>query len=137
MARAASVTPARASAVRLPFATGRTPPRMWGLQAPPPSDPNFGRHPTTVHGGLQGLVVALVLVRVGLGEGREGVVEGLALAQVRRDGDAVTRAGVGQGQRLGAQPPVAHLALGHDLLRIDRALPVPELADVEVARLPV
>src|SRR5262245_45583690 len=137
MARAASVTPARASADRLPFATGRIPPRNWGLRAPPPSEANFGRYPTTVHGGPEGLVVPLVLIRVGLGEGGEGVVEGRALAQVRRDGDAVARAGVGQGERLAADPRVGHRAVGHHPVRIDRALPVPQLADVEVAPLPI
>src|SRR4029453_18140027 len=137
MARAASVTPARASGAKLPFATGRIPPRMWGRPAPRPSEANLSRYPTTLHGGPESLVVPLVLVRVGLGEGGESVVERRALAQVRRDGDAVARAGVGQGERLAPGPPVAHLALGHGLVRIERTLPVPELADVEVAALPV
>ena len=46
----------------------------------------------------EGVVVALVLVGVGLGELDEGPVEGVAAAEVGGDGDAVAGAGVGPGQ---------------------------------------
>src|SRR4029453_3609075 len=93
MARAASVTPARASGAKLPFATGRIPPRRGGRPAPRPSEANLSRYPTTVHGGPESLVVPLVLVRVGLSQGFGSLVKHRALPQDRRGGDAGARAG--------------------------------------------
>ena len=52
------------------------------------------------------VVVPLVLVGVGLGELGDGPVEGIAAAEVGRDGDAVAGAGMGPGQGGGAHARV-------------------------------
>ena len=54
----------------------------------------------------EGVVVAFVLVGVGLGELGEGLVEGVAAAEVGGDGDAVAGAGVGPGQGPAAEAAV-------------------------------
>jgi hypothetical protein len=78
-------------------------------------------------------VVALVLVRVDLGELGERAVEPVARAEVGGDRLAVAGAGVGAGER-----PAAHLAVVAQLGRVHlldrrRCLGVPQLAHVVVA----
>src|ERR1700733_1788815 len=91
--------------------------------------------------GLDGfkdrVVVTLVLVGVGVGELRDGLVEDVRAAQVSGDGDGVSRPGVGA-----RQGPSAHLAVHAHATRdhgvdVEGELPVPQLADVEVTLLPV
>ena len=82
-------------------------------------------------------VVPLVLVGVRLGKRGHGAVEGLALAEIRGDRDPVARARVGSRER-----PAADLGVGLQLggihqLDVHGALGVPQLPDVEVARLAV
>src|SRR3954452_1473683 len=79
----------------------------------------------------QRLVVALVLVGVGLGEGSNRLVEGVALAEVGGDRDAVAAAGVGVGQGGTADLGVGGEGGGVHALDLCRALLVPELAHVE------
>ena len=81
----------------------------------------------------EGVVVALVLVGVGLGELDEGPVEGVTGAQVGGDGDTVAGAGVGPDQRAGTHAGVEGHGGGVHGLDQRGALPVPELTDVEVA----
>src|SRR5271165_1993945 len=57
--------------------------------------PGLGGQPPRVDGGGERGVVPLVLVRVGGGEIRDGLVECLPLAQVGGDGDPVAPPGVG------------------------------------------
>ena len=52
-------------------------------------------------------MVTPVLVGVGLGEVGDGVVEGGRVAEVGRDRDPVTRAGMRAGQRPATQPGCA------------------------------
>ena len=90
--------------------------------------------PARVHGLDEGVVVAFVLVGVGLGELDEGPVEDVAGAEVGGDGDPVAGAGVGPGQRVAAQSARRRPSSGASMVSTSRgALPVPELADVEVA----
>ncbi len=78
-------------------------------------------------------MVAGVHVGVGLGEGRHDLRELLVLAEVGRDGDAVAGAGVRPRQGPGADLAVEAEVLGGHVLDGDRALPVVQLPDVEVA----
>src|SRR4051812_13991636 len=81
----------------------------------------------------EGRVVGLGHVGVRLCERGDGAVERGALAEVRRDGDAVARAGMRAGERPATHPAVAAQRGYVDRLDVDRALPIPQLADVEVA----
>src|SRR3954447_2073413 len=81
----------------------------------------------------EGVVVALVLVGVGLGELGDGAVERVTRAQVRGDGDAVTGAGVRLGEGGGTEPGVHRHGGRVQRLDEDGSLPVAELADVVVA----
>src|SRR5664280_1178077 len=88
-----------ASVVRPP-GVERSVPRRWSLQTGLRLDPSAG------NGLLEGFVVALVLVGVGLGELGNGLVEGGPGPEVRGDGDAVAGSGVAPGQRLGTRTGV-------------------------------
>src|SRR5665213_2828249 len=80
----------------------------------------------------QGLMIGSVLLGIGLGETSDGRVEGRSRSQVGGDGDAIARARMGPSQGPTAQLAVdAHAAWLHGG-DVDRALVVPELADVEV-----
>ena len=54
----------------------------------------------------EGLVVAVVLFGVGLGEGEDRSVENIPAAEVGGDGDAIARAGVRVAQRYRAELPI-------------------------------
>src|SRR6266851_3917362 len=63
--------------------------------APPAShrsDPSYCRDPFVLDCFLEGRVVLLVLVGVGLGERHHGAIEAVALAEVGANRDAVARA---------------------------------------------
>jgi hypothetical protein len=55
----------------------------------PFSKTSLRNDPARVHGLDQSLVVALILVGVGMREVGDGAVEGIAIAQVGRDGNPV------------------------------------------------
>src|SRR3954464_3523244 len=59
------------------------------------SESRVGRDRSRVDRVLERLVVGLVLLVVGLAEGQDGAVEGVALAEIGGDGDPVAAAGVG------------------------------------------
>src|SRR5438045_781169 len=82
-------------------------------------------------------VVALVLVRVRGRELEQRAVERVALAEVGRERDAVAGARVCAGEQEAADISVDLEAAWVDRVEVDRALPVPELAEVEVTRRPV
>src|ERR1700733_8216016 len=69
--------------------------------------------PPGLHGFEYRIVVTLVLVGVGVGELRDGLVEGVRAAEVGGDGDGVTGPGVGARQRPSAQGAVHAHATGH------------------------
>ena len=77
-------------------------------------------------------VIALVLVRVGGREADDRLVEARALPQVGRDRKPIARPRVGARQRPAARPGVGVEPRFGDSREIDRRLPVPELADVEI-----
>ena len=77
-------------------------------------------------------VIALVLVGVGGREADDRLVEARALPQVGRDRKPIARARVGARQRPAARPGVGVEPRFGDSREIDRRLPVPELADVEI-----
>src|SRR3954454_16970462 len=85
----------------------------------------------------EGGVVELVLVGVALGEVGDRLVEGIALAHVGADRDPVAGPRVSPCQRPAADAGVDLEALWRQIVDVDRALPVPELADVEVPLLVV
>src|SRR5215470_17486670 len=95
------------------------------------SDPDLGLDPAAGDRLGEGGVVALVLVGVCLGELHDRPVEGVGGAEVRRDGDPVAGTGVRAGQRPAADRRVQREPLGRHPGEIDRALAVPELAEVE------
>ena len=80
---------------------------------------------------------AFVLAGVGGGESGDGLVEDAGAAEVGGDGDPVGGAGVRPGRCPAAQFPVDPHAARHQGLDVDRVFPVPQLADIEVALLPV
>jgi hypothetical protein len=77
-------------------------------------------------------VVAFGLVGVGLGELADGAVEGVAAAEVGGDRHPVAAPRVSAGQGPAADFGVDLEPRRGQLLDLDRALPVPELAHVEV-----
>src|SRR5260370_1073836 len=82
-------------------------------------------------------VVALILVCVGLRERGHRPIEGVALAQVGSDGDAVARAGVGARESPAAEAS-PDLYRGNRLAAdVKRPLPVAELAHIVVVLLPI
>ncbi len=106
--------------------------RAGGRSRPPRRDPQFGVQPATVAGWSERLVVPLVLVRVGLGELGQRLLEGGIVPEVRRHGKAVTRTCMGPGQRERTQLPVGLQSLWDHGLGVDRPLPVLQLAQVVV-----
>ena len=54
----------------------------------------------------EGLIVSFVLIGIGVGELRKSPVECRSAPEIAGDGDAIARAGVGAGQRLGADADV-------------------------------
>src|SRR4051812_24171981 len=87
----------------------------------------FGRY-----GVDEALVVTVVLIGIGDGEGGDGTVEGVATAEVRADRYRVSGAGMRSGQH-----PAAHLAVdlehrGFHRGDVGRGLPVPQLPHVVV-----
>src|SRR5580704_17926906 len=80
----------------------------------------------------EGLIIAFVLIRIGVRERRQSAVEGRTVPEIAGDRDAVTRAGVGAGQGMGADPAVLRQSWWDRALDFEAALPVPELADVEI-----
>src|SRR4051812_8568801 len=93
----------------------------------------LGREAAVVDGVAQRAEVALVAVGVDLGEGDERAVERVGRAEVGGDRDAVAGARVGARERPCAQRAVLAQLPGRHRADVDRALAVPELADVEVA----
>src|SRR5436190_3929983 len=101
------------------------------------SDAGLGRDPAGLDRARERGVVALVLVRVGLGEAGHRGVEHVAGSQVGGDCDPIARPRMCPGQRPAAHLPVArHLDRTHDV-DIRRRLPVPELTDVQIALLAI
>src|SRR4051794_40122129 len=100
--------------------------------APGRSDPDLRRDPARRDGVDQGRVVPLVLVGVRLGELPDGDVEGPAVPEVGSQRHAVPGPGVRAGERPPADGAVRLQALGEQRLDLDGALPVAQLADVEV-----
>src|SRR5262245_48793975 len=96
-------------------------------------DSGLGCDPPVGHGLFECVVVPLVLVSIGLGESGDRSVEGRAGAQVGGEGDAVTGASVGSGQSPAAHPSITGETSGDHHVGVDRALPVLQLADVEVS----
>src|SRR4051794_39066730 len=72
-----------------------------------------------------------------MGEVAHGLVESLTAAEIRGDRDPVPRPGVAARERLAAQRRVELQSLAVHALDLGRSLAVPELAHVEVPRLPV
>src|ERR1700722_10554707 len=134
--RSLVVAPTAAAAVAVGSVTPWSRPRPMG-EALRPSQSGLGDDPPVGGGSLEGLIVALVLVGVGLGKRDNGIVECLAGSQVGGDGDPVAGAGVGPGQGPAAQPAVDRHGLGNHLVGVDRTLPVTQLTDVEVPLHPV
>jgi hypothetical protein len=64
---------------------------------------------------LEGFIIALVLIGVGRGERRDGLIEGVALSEVLGDRDPVARASMGARER-----PTAELAIGAERARVER-----------------
>ena len=85
-------------------------------------------------GRCERAVVALVLLGVVVGEGDDRPIEMRPAPEVGRDRDGVTAACVCACERPTAQPTVGRHALGGHLLDFGRALPVAQLAHVEVSR---
>ena len=86
--------------------------------------PEGGGQPALAHGGVQRRPVGLGPVGVGLGEARDRPVEGVALAEVGRERDAVPGAGVGPGQRPAARARVALQRGGTERRGDERAAPL-------------
>src|SRR5881227_1061753 len=80
--------------------------------------------PSLVDGGAERSVVVVVLIGVGLGELDERAVEAVALAEVRRDRDAVAAARVRTRQRPAAEFAVRGQAARDHPLDLRRSLPV-------------
>ena len=83
------------------------------------------------------MVAALVLVGVGGGEQGDGLVEHAGAAEVGGDGDPVPGACVRPRQRPRAEFAVDPQPGRQRGLNVGGELPVPELADIEVALLAV
>src|SRR5829696_1239440 len=112
--------------------------RHWAHSWVAPSlQPGLCNDPARVHGLSQGLVVALILVGIGTGEVGDGPVEDVAVAEVGRDGNSVTRAGVGAGEGRRTDPRVQRHHRGAHRVDVRRALPVAQLPDVGIPCLPV
>ena len=77
-----------------------------GPRALAPSDVGLRGESARLHGVDEAFVVALVLVGVEGGEVGDGAIEGLALAQVRPDRDAIPPTGMGAGKRCSADAGV-------------------------------
>src|SRR5215218_1740183 len=103
------------------------------MQCPIGSDTALDGDAAAHLGFDEGVVVAFVLVGVSLGELDESAIEGVTVAEVGRDGDAVAGAGMSPDQRAGTQPTVKSHGGGVHRLDERGALPVTKLADVEVA----
>ena len=87
----------------------------------------------SLDGALQRRVVLLVLVRVGDGEGRERLVEGVAPPHVPAEQDRGARARVGERERPSTPGGVEIHFGGAEGLHADADLDVPQLADKEVS----
>src|SRR3954447_23008757 len=110
--------------------------------APPPlarplSDPRDSLQPAALDRVEKGAVVLLVLVRIRLGELGERAVEAVPAAEVGGDRDRVSRPRVRACEDATAEPTVELHARRQHGLYLRRGLPVPELADVEVAALAI
>ena len=75
-------------------------------------DRGCGLNSAVLHGGLEGGVVAFVLVGVGFGEVGDRLIEVAGAAEVGGQGDAVAGAGVGAGQGPAAEPGVDIMPAG-------------------------
>src|ERR1700735_667463 len=80
----------------------------------------------------EGLVVAFVLICIGVRERRQSAIEGRTVPEIAGDSDTVTRTGVGASQGLSADPAVLRQSRRDRAFDFEAALPVPELADVEI-----
>src|SRR2546425_2348755 len=108
-----------------------------GAQLRSHSKPCDGLDSPGLHCLAEQSVVALVLVCVGLRERGHRAIEGVALAQVGSDGDAVAGAGVGARESPGTEPSPG-LYRGNRLAAdVNRPLPVAELAHIVVVLLPI
>ena len=93
-----------------------------------------GDHPSVGDRVLERLVVARVEIRIGGGEVRDRLIEHRLLADVGRDRHTVTGSGVGPRERPTADPGVPAEHRRVHAVDVDRALPVAQLAPVEVVR---
>src|SRR5829696_7434696 len=98
------------------------------------SDACLGGDAAGRDGPDQGVVIALVLVRVRLGEVGHRLGEGRTSTEVGGHRDPVAGPGMGPSERPPTQPSVRQQALGPHGLHLDGSLPVAQLTDVEVAR---
>ena len=102
-----------------------------------PLEPGSRSDPARLDRSLESVVVAFVLVGVGLGKVGDCPVEGVRLAEVGGDRDPVAGAGMRAGECPAARLSVRGRARRDGCLEGEGALPVLELADVEVALLAV
>src|SRR5580704_6972838 len=114
-----------------------TPPQPQAPGAARPSQALLSRYLPRFHRVDHGLVVTLILIRVGGGEPRDGPVENIRATQVGGDGDAVAGPRVRPGQGPAAHPAIHLQPLRAQSGDLDGELPVPQLPDVEVPGLPV
>src|SRR5260370_14334206 len=101
--------------------------------APPASHrsvPSHCRDPLVVDCFLEGRVVLLVLVGVGLGERHHGAIEAVALAEVGANRDAVARACMTASQSPAAKPSPYLQGGRRKNGEVGRPLPVAELTHV-------
>ncbi len=89
--------------------------------------------PAGLHGRAQCLVVTLVLLGVSAREGEDRAVEAGTAAEIGADRDAVAAAGVCPRERPAAQAAVGFQVGGLHPIDLGRALPVAQLAPVEVS----
>ena len=78
-------------------------------------------------------MIAFVEIRIRGGELGDGMIEPVARAEVRIDGNPVPGTSVRARYRPTTGDRIGGEAAWRDRLDVDRALPIPELADVEVA----
>ena len=99
--------------------------------------PSSADKPARADGLAHRCVVALVEIGVRDGEIGDRTVEDVALAEVRRDRNPVAGASVGTRERPAAHSGEDLEAARENRVEVRRRLPVPQLADVEVALLAV
>src|SRR5262249_20768010 len=90
----------------------------------------LGRQAAGAHGLLEGRVVGFVLIGVGDGEVRDGLVEATALAEIPRDAGRVARTRVGAGEGPGTEAGVLDQVRSRHQVEVDGSLHVAELTHV-------